>query len=105
MAILGIRQSEANTQTYIGRAYNNLGQRQEALKDLNEAHIHLADVGNRTAEKTRRGRASASGQLMELKRLKDALPNLQEMVGRAGEASTLDNLGDLFRHGPGRRRA
>jgi CHAT domain-containing protein/Tfp pilus assembly protein PilF len=92
---MGIRQSEANTQTYIGRAYNNLGQRQEALKHLNEALSIWRDVGSRAGE--RRGRPHLSlGELMELKRLKDSLPNLQEMAGRAGEANTLDNLGRTY---------
>lgn len=92
---LGFRAAEANTQTYIGRAYNNLGQRQEALKHLNEALSIWREAGNRMGEKHGRPHLSL-GEWMELKRLRDALPNLQDMVERTGEANTLDNLGRTY---------
>ncbi len=87
----GISQGEANTLNNMGRAYNNLGQRQEALKRLNEALSiwHAIDTGQGEAQRSLR-------QLMAQKRLDQALPNLRDASGRAGEASTLDNLGQTY---------
>ena len=94
---LGIRQVEANTLTYMGRAYNNLGQREEALKDLNEALAIWQNLGNgQDKTRTLRERLHDLSQLRALKELRDAMPKWLETVGRAGEANTLDNLGETY---------
>ncbi len=84
----------------MGRAYNNLGQRDEALKDLNEALAIWYELSNRQEGArmlSRRERLHDLGQLRALKELGEALPaNLREAGGRAGEANTLDNLGETY---------
>ncbi|MGA3070707.1 MAG: tetratricopeptide repeat protein, partial [Terracidiphilus sp.] len=96
---LGLRQVEANTLNYIGKAHNNLGQREQALKDLNEALAIWHDLDS-SADSGRtmssRDRVRNLGQLRSLKEMNDALPNWRETAGRAGEASTLDNLGRTY---------
>ena len=97
---LGIRQTVANTLNNMGRAYNDLGQRDEALKDLNEALTIWHDLdsgqgGGRMLSK--RDMLRDLGQLKALKEMNEALPmNLKEAGGRAGEANTLDNLGETY---------
>jgi len=104
---LGIRQAEASTLTNLGRAHNDLGRRGEALNDLNEALTiwHDVDSGQRGGRMlSRKDMLRNMGQLRALKELSEALPaNLREAGGRAGEANTLDNLGETY-SGMGRER-
>lgn len=97
---LGIRQAEASALTNIGRACNDLGRREEALKDLNEALTiwHDADSGRRGGRMLSKSDMLRNWrQLKALKELGEALPaNLKEAGGRAGEANTLDNLGETY---------
>ena len=97
---LGIRQAEASTLNYRAKAYDNLGQRDEALKDLNEALSIWHDIDNeqgRTRMMSPRDRLRNLSQLRALKELNDELPpSWREKSGRAGEASTLDNLGKTY---------
>jgi CHAT domain-containing protein len=96
---LGLRQVQANTLNYIGKAHNNLGQREQALKDLNEALAIWHDLGSGQGSgrmMSSRDRVRNLGQLRALKEMNDALPNWRETAGRAGEASTLDNLGKTY---------
>jgi CHAT domain-containing protein/uncharacterized protein HemY len=97
---LGIRQAEASTLTNIGRACNDLGRREEALKDLNEALTiwHDVDSGQRGGRMLdRKDMLRNLRQLKALRELSEALPaNLKEAGGRAGEANTLDNLGETY---------
>ena len=88
---LGVPQGEANTLNNMGRAYDNLGQRQEALKHLNEALSIWRAIGSGQGQPRR-----SLGQMMALKRMSDAMPKLRDASGRAGEASTLDNLGKTY---------
>ncbi len=88
---LGIRQGEANTLNNMGRAFNELGRREEALKCLNEALSIWRGQGET------QGRPQASQALLSaMKRLSEVLPNVRDASGRAGEASTLDNLGKTY---------
>lgn len=87
----GISQGEANALTSMGRAYNNLGRRQEALKSLNEA----LSIWNTIDSGQGQGRQNLR-QLLVQKRMDQALPNMRDALGRAGEASTLDNLGQTY---------
>ena len=97
---LGLRQAEANTLNYIAKAYGNLGKQDEALKDLNEALTLWRDIGSGPAKGrtlSSRDRMRDMGQLRALRELNDELPpNLKQAGGRAGEASTLDNLGKTY---------
>jgi CHAT domain-containing protein len=97
---MGLRQAEANTLNYIAKAYDNLGKRDEALKDLNEALSIYRSLGNSQGKGrtlSTRDRIRDMGQLRALKELSDELPpNLRQAGGRAGEASTLDNLGKTY---------
>ncbi|MDR3734317.1 MAG: tetratricopeptide repeat protein, partial [Acidobacteriaceae bacterium] len=97
---LGIRQAEASTLTNIGRAHNDLGRRGEALNDLNEALTiwHDVDSGQRGGRMlSKKDMLRNLGQLRALKELSEQLPaNLREAGGRAGEANTLDNLGETY---------
>lgn len=88
---LGVPQGEANTLNNMGRAYNNLGQRQESLKHLNESLSIWRAIGSGQGQPHH-----SLGQLLALKRMNDAMPKLQDASGRAGEASTLDNLGKTY---------
>ncbi len=92
---LGIRAAEANTETYMGRSYNELGQRQDALKHLTNAMSLWQQIATQPQNLRSRSRMGLS-ELMDLKRLKDAMPNLQELVEHAGKANTLDNLGKTY---------
>ncbi len=87
----GISQGEANALNNMGRAYNNLGRRPEALKRLNEALAiwHAIDSGQGEGHRSLK-------QLMVQKRMDQALPNMRDALGQAGEASTLDNLGQTY---------
>jgi CHAT domain-containing protein len=89
----GIGQGEANALTSMGRAYNNLGQRQEALKRLNEALSlwNTIDAGQGQGQGHQGLR-----QLMVQRRMDQTLPNMRDALGRAGEASTLDTLGQTY---------
>ena len=96
---LRIRPAEANTLNNIGRAYNDLGRRDEALQRLNEALAiwHDRDSGQGGRILSRRDMLHDLGQLRALKELNESLPaNLREAGGRAGEANTLDNLGETY---------
>jgi CHAT domain-containing protein/Tfp pilus assembly protein PilF len=96
---LRIRQAEANTLSNIGRAYNDLGQRDVALKELNEALAiwHELDTGQVGPRLSNRDKLHDLGQLRNLRALIESLPlDLREAGGRAGEANTLDNLGETY---------
>jgi CHAT domain-containing protein len=97
---LSLRQAAAITLNNIGNAYNNLGQREEALTYLNEALAIWHELGNvqgRTRMLSSRERMHDLGQLNALRELNNALPsNFREAVGPAGEASTLDSLGETY---------
>ena len=96
---LRIRQAEANALTNIGRAYNDLGQRDVALRELSEALDiwHLLDSGQVGPRLSAKDKLHDLWQLKDLKALIDSLPlDLKEAGGRAGEANTLDNLGETY---------
>ena len=97
---LSIRQAAAITLNNIGRAYNNLGQREQALTYLNEALAIWRELGNVQDRKrmlSSRERLHDLGQLRALKEMSGALPpDLKEALGSAGEASTLDILGETY---------
>jgi CHAT domain-containing protein/Tfp pilus assembly protein PilF len=96
---LRIRPAEANTLNNIGRAYNDLGQRERALSSLNEALAIWRDLDSAQGGRmlSRRDMLHDLGQLRALKELTESLPaNLREAGGRAGEANTLDNLGETY---------
>jgi len=97
---MGIRQAEALTLNNMGRAHNNLGRREDALKDLNEALTIWHQVNNGQGNgrmMSSRDRLRNLGQLKELKEQRDEMPaKWREEGGRAGEASTLDNLGRTY---------
>jgi len=94
---LEIRQGEASTLSHIGKAYNNLGQRDEALKYLNQSMSIWNEIDSRGSKHmTMREKLHNLGQLRALKEMNDALPASRETIGRASEASTLDNLGRTY---------
>ncbi len=75
----------------MGRAYNELGNREEALKCLNEALSLWRGQGEAQSRPHQNLK-----QLIAQKHLNGVLPNLRDASGRAGEASTLDNLGKTY---------
>ncbi len=83
----GQRTCEANALNNLGRACNNLGQRDEALKDLNASLAIWREVDAR--------QGSNSGSVPAQRR-GGGLGSLRDASGRAGEASTLDNLGRTY---------
>jgi CHAT domain-containing protein len=97
---LGIRQAQASTLDYLGKAYNNLGQREAAIKNLNDAMAIWQDLDNRHGAApmmSNRDLLRNLIQLRALKELNDAMPpSWREKSGRAGEASTLDDLGKTY---------
>ena len=88
---VGILQGEANALNNMGRAYNELGKREEALKCLNEALSLWRGQGEAQNQPHQNLR-----QLIAQRHLNEVLPNLRDASGRAGEASTLDNLGKTY---------
>jgi CHAT domain-containing protein len=88
---LGMRQGEANALNNMGRAYDELGKREEALKCLNDALAIWRDQGGAESQAP-----AGSARQAAMKRLGRSLPILREANGRAGEASTLDNLGKTY---------
>jgi CHAT domain-containing protein len=94
---LELQQGEAITLNDMGKVYNNLGKRDEALKHLNEAMAIWHEIDSQGAKHmTLRQKLHNLGQLKALKEMNEALPNWRETIGRAGEASTLDNLGRTY---------
>ena len=94
---LELRHGEASTLNYMGKAHNNLGERDEALKYLNESMAIWREIevqGGR--HMTLHQKLHNLGQLRALKEMNEALPNWRETIGRAQEASTLDNLGRTY---------
>jgi CHAT domain-containing protein len=94
---LELKQGEASTLNYMGKAYNNLGQRDEALMHLNESMLIWHEIDSEGHKHmTLHQKLHNLGQLKALKEMNEALPNWRETIGRAGEASTLDNLGRTY---------
>jgi CHAT domain-containing protein len=94
---LELRHGEASTLNYMGKAYNNLGQRDEALKYLNDSMAIWREIQEQGAKRmTLHQKLHNLGQLRALKEMNEALPNWRETIGRAQEASTLDNLGRTY---------
>lgn len=94
---LELQQGEAATLNNMGRAYNNLGERDEALKRLNEAMAIWREIDSQGASHmTLRQKLHNLNQLKALKEMNEALPDWRMTIGRAGEASTLDNLGRTY---------
>jgi len=97
---LYLREAAAITLNYIGNAYNNLGQRKEALTNLDDALAIWHELGNLQGRKRMLSsgeRLHDVGQLGGLKSLNDALPpHFRDAVGPAGEANTLDLLGQTY---------
>ena len=94
---LELRQGEAATLNNMGRAHNNLGERDEALKYLNEAMAIWREIDSQGAKHMTLGQKLHNlGQLKALKEMNEAMPDWRQTIGRAGEASTLDNLGRTY---------
>ncbi len=94
---LELQQGEAATLNNMGRAYNNLGDRDEALKHLNEAMAIWREIDSQGAKHmTLKQKLHNLGQLKALKEMNEAIPDWRQTIGRAGEASTLDNLGRTY---------
>ena len=96
----GLSRPRPSALNNMGRAYNNLGKREEALKVLNEAMSiwHEIDSGSGSRRMmSSRDRMHNLGQLKDLKEQRDEMPaKWREEGGHAGEASTLDNLGRTY---------
>ena len=84
-------------QPYPVKAYDNLGQREEALKNLNDALAIWRDLDNGQSKMRPMSRMDMLrnlSQLRALRELNDSMPaKWREKGGRAAEAATLDNLG------------
>ncbi|MBD2359976.1 tetratricopeptide repeat protein [Anabaena minutissima FACHB-250] len=85
----------------IGRTYDSLGEKQEALKYYNQALPLIRAVGDRgeeTATLNNIGRVYADlGEKQEaLKYLNQALPLIRAVGDRGGEAATLNNIGRTY---------
>ncbi len=97
---LGIKEGEALALRNVAQSYNNLGDREQALTFLNQSldiWSSLGDVGGSKRMLSSRQRMHDFGQLKDLKELNDSLPpNVREQLGRDGEASTLDSLGQTY---------
>jgi len=95
-----LKEAAAITLNNIANAYNNLGQREEALANLNVAMAIWHELGDTQSRKrllSSRDRMHDLSQLNSLRELNNALPpNFRQVVGPAGEASTLDSLGQTY---------
>lgn len=97
---LGIKEGEALALRNVAQSYNNLGDRDHALTYLNQSldiFSSLGELGTSKRMLSSRQRMHDIGQLKDLKELNDSLPaNVKEQLGRDGEASTLDSLGQTY---------
>jgi CHAT domain-containing protein len=97
---LDFREAAAITLNNIGNADNNLGQREAALTFLHDAMAiwhELGDVQGKKRMLSSRERLHDLSQLNALRELNNALPpNFRQVVGPAGEATTLDSLGQTY---------
>lgn len=97
---LALKPAVAITLNNIGKVYNNLGQRSEALDHYNEALAiwhGLGDLQGKSRMLSSKERLHDLGQLNALRELNNALPpSFREVAGPAGEANTLDGLGETY---------
>ncbi|MEH2131400.1 MAG: tetratricopeptide repeat protein [Nostoc sp.] len=92
---------EARTLNYIGRVYDDLGEKQEALKYYNQALPISHAVGDREGEATNLhniGRVYADlGEKQEALKYDNQALLISRAVGdRRGEAITLNNIGTVY---------
>lgn len=96
---LGLQEGEASVLDSLGRNYNVLGQRDVALKYLNEAMRiwhEVNDPQNAGLSLREKLRLLREGQAHRVRGLNESPANLRELLGEAGEANTLDNLGRTY---------
>src|SRR5208282_1262420 len=91
----GQRTGEADALTYIGRVYNNLGQREAALKNLNDAMEIWHDIDNPDTALAAQAAAPSepSGRIakrIQAARQKFASEASISNASAVGEAGTLD---------------
>ncbi|BAY66449.1 TPR domain protein [Calothrix brevissima NIES-22] len=98
---LGDRKWQATILLGIGRIYDLLGDKQQALKFYNEALPLTKEVGDKVIEAaTLNNIGSVYGLLghkqQALKFFNEALPLSQQVEDKAGEATTLNNIGGVY---------
>ena len=100
---LGVKPAEALVLNNIARVYYNLGKHDEAVKYLNESLEFSQALGEQGGGKESRRmvgtrqRMHDIGQWRALIEWNNALPSeVKEQLGRDGEASTLDMLGQTY---------
>jgi CHAT domain-containing protein len=99
---VGDREGEAGTLNNIGKVYDSLGEKQEALKYYNQALALLRAVGDRGGEATALNNIGkvyySLGEKQEaLKYYNQALPLRRAVGDKGGEASTLFSMAVLQR--------
>ncbi|MFZ2024126.1 MAG: CHAT domain-containing protein [Terracidiphilus sp.] len=97
---LGVEPAEALVLNNIARTYYNLGQRDQAINYLNES-LQLWGSLDKPGESKRmigaRQRMHDIGQWKALKEWNDEVPpEVKEQLGRDGEASTFDMMGQTY---------
>ncbi|WP_238178385.1 CHAT domain-containing protein [Calothrix sp. 336/3] len=98
---LGDKQWQATILTAIGRVYDSLGEKQEALKYYNQALPLFRAVGNKGGEATTLNNIGSVydslGEKQEaLKYYNQALPLIRAVGNKGGEANTLNNIGLVY---------
>ncbi|MEH2263260.1 CHAT domain-containing protein [Nostoc sp.] len=95
------KSQQALTLLSLGKVYNSLGEKQEALKYYNQALPLRRAVGDRGGEATTLSNLgsvyNSLGEKQEaLKYYNQALPLRRAVGDRGGEAATLNNLGSVY---------
>ncbi|BAY24038.1 TPR domain protein [Calothrix sp. NIES-2100] len=98
---VGDKQWQAFTLLGIGRIYEDLGDKQEALKFYNSSLPLMKEVGDKAGEATTLNNIglvyySLGDQQQALKFYNEALPLSKEVGDKAGEARTLNNIGGVY---------
>ncbi len=98
---IGNRKSEATTLNNIGKVYDDLGEKQEAIKYYNQSLPLYRVVGDRDGEaSTLNNLGSVYSDLGEkqeaIKSYNQSLPLFRAVGDRKGEAVTLNNLGKVY---------
>jgi CHAT domain-containing protein/predicted negative regulator of RcsB-dependent stress response len=99
---IGDKQWESTTLLGIGRAYDDLGDKQSALKYYNFALPLMKEVDNKAGEANTLNNiglvySDLGDKQRALKYLNSALPLNQQVGNKAGEAMALNNIGSLYR--------
>ncbi|OKH29033.1 hypothetical protein NIES2101_43485 [Calothrix sp. HK-06] len=100
---IGDKKSQAIILSYIGKVYNSLGDKQQALKFYNQSLPLSIDVGDKAGQATTLTNIgfvynSLGDKQQALKFYNQSLPLMIEVGNKEGQAATLNNIGFVYNH-------